>query len=207
MAELPRELNDNPLLRADGLPPFDRIEPGHVVPAVRHVLAEAARQLDELEKDVKPTWHASVERLDQIGRPFEYTWGPVSHLTGVMNSPELRTAHETVLGEMVSFGLRVKQSEPIYKALKALREGPDWQSLDDAQRRIVEQKLLAAELAGIGLEPKERERFNEIARELSQLATDFSNHVLDATKAFSLVLTRQEDTEGLPPSLKQLAAQ
>ncbi|MEX2287360.1 MAG: M3 family metallopeptidase, partial [Planctomycetaceae bacterium] len=207
MSEIPPELHDNPLLQSEGLPPFDRIEPKHVVPAVRHVLAEAGKQLDELDRDVEPTWQGTVERLDEIGRPFEYAWGPVSHLTGVLNSPELRTAHETVLGEMVSFGLRVKQSEPIYKALKAVKEGKAWNSLDAAQRRIVEKKLLDAELSGIGLPSEQRERFNEIARELSQLSTDFSNHVLDATKAFSLIITRKEDAEGLPPSLRQLAAQ
>ena len=52
-----------------------------------------------------------------------------------------------------------------------------------------------------------QERFNEIAQELSQLSTTFSNNVLDATKLFELVLTEQSDVDGLPESALAMAAQ
>jgi len=201
------DLNDNPLLAADGLPRFAAIRSEHVVPAVRDLLSRSQARLEELEQNVTPTWSGTIAALDEIERPFEQTWGPVTHLFGVQNSDSLREAYEEVLSEMVSFGLRVSQSEPIYKALKSLRESDGWDVLDQAQQRIVERKLLDAELAGIGLEGEQQERFNDISRELSQLSTDFSNHVLDATKAFSLILTDPQDAEGLPPSLLQLAAQ
>src|SRR5690606_17799647 len=142
-----------------------------------------------------------------IGHPFEYAWQPVSHLFGVKNSPELREAYEAVLGDVVSFGLRLKQSEPIFRALEQIRTGDVWNTLDEAQRRIIDDKLREIRLAGIALEGAQRERFNEIARELSQLSTTFANHVLDATKAYELILTDKSDVEGLPPSLLRLAAQ
>ena len=206
MTDASVDLRGNPLLTGEGLPPFDQIEPRHVVPAVRHVLAEAEKRLEELEQNVIRTWSGTIEATDAIERPFEFAWGPVTHLFGVKNSPELREAYDEVLGDIVAFGLRLKQSEPIFRALKAIKDGEDWTSLEGVQRRIVEQKLLDAELAGIGLEAADRERFNEIARELSQLSTDFANHVLDATKAFALVLEEQDDVKGLPGSLLSLTA-
>jgi oligopeptidase A len=201
------DLKDNPLLDGSGLPDFARIEAAHVVPAIRAVLAEAEQNLTGLENSIAPTWEATIQKLEEIDRPFEFAWSPVSHLTGVKNSSELRDAHESVLGEIVSFSLRVQQSKPFYQALKAFKESDGWKNLDVARRRAVDQKLLQAELAGIGLEGEQHDRFNEIARELSQLSTDFSNNVLDATKAFSLVLTEPDQIVGLPPSLLQLAAQ
>ena len=207
MASLPAELADNPLLVCEGLPPFDRIEPTHVIPAVRHVLAEAERKMEHLEQNVQPTWAGVVEPLEDLDRPFEYAWSPVSHLFGVKNSPELREAYEAVLDEIVSFGLRVSQSKPLYDALRQIKDGPEWSKLDEAQRRIIDKKLLDTELSGIALEGKQREQFNRNARELSKLSTEFSNHVLDATKAWSLTITNKHDVEGLPPSLRQLAAQ
>ncbi|HUG89989.1 MAG TPA: M3 family metallopeptidase, partial [Planctomycetaceae bacterium] len=199
--------DENPLLATSGLPRYDAIRPQHVVPAVRHVLAEAREKLAAIEQNVQPTWSGCVEPLAQLGRPFQWAWGPVGHLNSVMNSPELREAYETVLPEIVAFGLRVKQSRPIYDALKTIREGGEWQRLDEAQRRIVATKLLNAELSGVGLDGEARERFNEIERDLSQLSTDVSNHVLDATKAWSLVIRDPRDAEGLPHSLRQFAAQ
>ncbi|MGD9857517.1 MAG: M3 family metallopeptidase [Planctomycetaceae bacterium] len=198
---------DHPLLATGGLPPFDRIEPGQIVPAVRQVLRGVTAEIEALEQDVAPTWDGAVAPLDEIGRRFEYGWGPVSHLFGVKNSPELREAYEAVLPEIVDFGLRVKQSEPLYRALKAMKAGDEWAGLDAAQQRIIDNKLLSAELAGIGLSGQNRERFNEIARELSDLSTKFSNHVLDASKAWSLTITDAADADGLPQSLLQMAAQ
>ena len=202
-----RNVNDNPLLVEQGLPPFDRIAPEHVESAVDAVLADATASLEAIESSVEPTWSAVIEPLDAIGRRFEYAWGPVSHLFGVKNSPELREAYEAVLPRIVEFGLRVKQSKPIYDALKSIRDGDEWSGLEEAQQRIVEDKLRDAQLAGIGLEGADRDRFNEIARELSRLGSDFSNHVLDATKAFSLVLTDPAEVDGLPETLLRMAAE
>jgi oligopeptidase A len=200
------ELADNPLLVTDGLPRFDRIKPEHVAPAVRKVLADASAKFDEIEKTVEATWASAVESLDELNTPFQYAWSPVSHFLGVLNSPELRKAHEEVLPEVVSFSLRVGQSEPVYRALKGIKGRPDWSSLSEAQKRIIDHKILDAELAGIGLTGEKRERFNAIAQEMSQVTTDFSNHVLDATKAFSITLTDRADVEGLPESLLRLAS-
>jgi oligopeptidase A len=50
-------------------------------------------------------------------------------------------------------------------------------------------------------------RFNAIAEQLAQLSTTFTNNVLDATKAFSLVLTSPEQVAGLPSSALGMFAQ
>jgi oligopeptidase A len=200
-------LDDNPLLISSGLPAFDRIKPEHVVPAVKHLLAEAEKQLADLEANIEPTWDSCFARLEQLDRPFEYGWGPVSHLFGVKNSPELREAYEAVLDDVVQFGLRASQSKPIYEACLAIRDGEEWPKLTPARQRIVAKKIQSAELSGIGLEGEQRERFNEISQELSQLSTKFSNNVLDATKAFDLIITDAADVNGMPASALAMAAQ
>ncbi len=210
MANVTDTVVDNPLLLANGLPQFDRIKAEHVVPAVQQVLSDAERRLTEIEQSLssteRPTWDDIFPPLEQLDRPFDLAWKPVSHLFGVLNSPELRLAYETVLPEVVRFGLRASQSQPIYQAIKRLKQVAG-ESLSLTRQRIVDQKLLAAELSGIGLPSEKLERFNAIAEELSQLSTDYSNHVLDATKAFELILTQPDEVAGLPESLLQLAAQ
>lgn len=200
------ELKNNPLLATSGLPDFAAIRPEHIVPAVRHVLASANEKLSTIEAELKPTWEGTIGRLEELDRPFEYGWKPVGHLFGVLNSDPLRTAYETVLPEVIQFGLRASQSEPIYKALKQLQEGPEWAKLSQPQQRIISDRIKGAELSGIALTGEKRERFNAIEHELSQLATEFSNHVLDATKAYGLEVTDKADAEGWPSTLRNLAA-
>ena len=59
----------------------------------------------------------------------------------------------------------------------------------------------------MGLEGAARERFQQIEADLAEASTHYSNNLLDATKAYSLVLTRPEEIDGLPPSLLAAAAQ
>ncbi|MGC9527700.1 MAG: M3 family metallopeptidase [Limnospira sp.] len=199
-------MTQNPLLIGKGLPPFADITPEHVVPGMTQLLAELDAELTRLEETAQPTWSGIVEPLQSLQERLIWSWGIVNHLMGVKNSPELRKAHETVQPQVVQFINRLNQSQPIYKAFKTLADSPEWDVLEPAQKRIVEAAIRDAELSGVGLEGEIRDRFNAIQLELADLSTKFSNHVLDATKAFGLTLTTKEEVDGLPPSLLSLAA-
>ncbi|RUR85084.1 oligopeptidase A [Chlorogloeopsis fritschii PCC 6912] len=198
---------DNPLLQGSGLPAFADIKSEQVVPAFNQLLTELDRELTKLESEVQPTWSGLVEPLEKITERLSWSWGVVSHLMGVKNSPELREAYEAVQPKVVQFSNKLSQSQPIYNAFKALRNSNHWDNLDSAQKRIVEAAIRDTELSGVGLQGEAKERFNAIQMELAELSTKFSNHVLDATKAFGLTLTKKEEVDGLPPSLLSLAAQ
>jgi oligopeptidase A len=200
-------ISNNPLLKGSGLPPFEEIKPEHVAPAVNELIKELDGELTKLESHVQATWSGLVEPLEKISERLYWTWGAVSHLMGVKNSNELREAYEAVQPLVVQFSNKLSQSQPVYNAFKGLRNSNTWETLEPAQKRIVESAIRDAELSGIGLEGSARERFNAIQMELAELSTKFSNHVLDATKAFSLKLTSKDDIQGLPPSLVSLAAQ
>lgn len=197
----------NPLLIGEGLPPFPDIEPHHVVSGIQQLLAELDEELTRLEATVTPTWEGVVEPLTAIEERLDWSWGIVNHLMGVKNSTELREAYETVQPDVVKFINKLNQSKPIYDAFKALHNSDQWNHLDSAQQRIVESLLQDAELSGVGLEGESKERFNAIQLELADLSTQFSNNVLDATKAFKLKLTTPEEVAGLPQSALNLAAQ
>ena len=204
---VPESRADNPLLAHGGLPDFAAIQPDHVVPAVTQLLAELDAELTVLEATAQPTWPGLVEPLERLQDRLEFTWGTVGHLLGVRNTPALREAHEAMQPAVITFSMRLGQSEPLYKAFRELRDGGGWRELDRAQQRIVTASLRDAELSGIGLRGEAKERFNAIQMEMAELSTRFANHVLDATKAWSRDLTQAEDVAGLPQSLLQLAAQ
>lgn len=203
----PSLIADNPLLQTAGLPAFDRITAEHVVPGVEQRLKEIDAQFDALEAAATPTWDGLLKPMEALGRAFEYCWGPVGHLMSVKNSDALRAAHQAVQPKIVQLSLKMSQSKPVYEALCAIRDGGEWAKLDLAQQRIISEKIKDAELAGVGLEGDAKARFLEIAERLSTLSTEFSNHVLDATKAFELIVTDPADAEGWPKTLRTMAAQ
>ncbi len=200
-------IDPNPLLQRAGLPAFDQIRAEHVEPAIRQLLTELSAELEALEAQVAPRFESIIEPLERMNDRLGAAWGVVGHLMGVKNSDALRDAYEAVQSEVVTYALRQGQSRPIYDALVALQHSGEGSKLDAAQQRIVESLEREARHAGVSLEGEARERFNAIQQELAQLSTDFSNHVLDATKQFSLVLREESQMAGTPRSLRELAAQ
>jgi len=200
-------ISQNPLLKGYGLPSFADISPEQVVPAFKQLLAELDTEFASLETKIEPNWSGLVEPLEDLTERLNWSWGIVNHLMGVKNNPELREAYETVQPDVVQFVNKLGQSQAIYNAFKTLRQSDTWATLDSAQQRIIEAAIRDAELSGVGLQGEAKERFNAIQMELAELSTKFSNHVLDATKAFSLTLTTKAEIDGLPPSLLSLAAQ
>ena len=144
--------------------------------------------------------------LQQIGESLRWSWGVVSHLNGVCNSPELRKAHASQQPEVVRLGNRLGQSRVIYKALCLLRDKPA-ETLNPAQQRVLSAELLSMDQRGVGLDGDEQTTFNAASERLAQLSTQFGNHVLDATQAWTLRLSEPSDVDGLPKrALEALAA-
>ena len=190
------------------LPPWDSVEAEHVVPAISALLEELEAELVTLEKGAAPTWESVAEPLEVLGDRLSRAWGTVSHLKGVQDSDALRAAVEEVQPRQVAFGLRVGQSEPIYRAFKGMRDDEGvWGALSEAQRRVVEAEIRDAELSGVALTGEAKEEFNTLQQEAAQLSTKFSNNVLDATKAFERFVEDKAELEGLPDSALALAAQ
>ncbi len=168
--------------------------------ATELVAAEAAVAAIEAAKPT--TYEGLVWALEDATRVLWRTWGDVSHLLSVMNSDAWRKVEEDFLPRIVSFSLRVGQSRQIYEAAQSLVV------TDPTQKRIVAKMIQSAELAGVALEGEKKERFNAIQAELAKLATDFSNTVLDATKAFSYEkdgVTYTIDDANYPQTMKECA--
>jgi oligopeptidase A len=199
-------LATNPLLTESGLPPWDRIRPEHVQPAAHEMLKRCRELLQHAEQTPDASWQSLMEPLEKIDIFFEYSWSPVGHLLSVANSDELREAHDAALADVVAFGLALRQSEVIYQRLLQIRRSAEWMGFSNARQRIITRMIQSAELSGIALQGAQRERFNAIEQELSQLGSDFSNNLLNATKRWSLDLHEPAAVDGLPETLLRLAA-
>ena len=200
-------LPENPLLAPTGVPAYPLFRAEHVQPGVEALLERLEADLAVLETHAPATWEGVVDGLERIGDRVHYVWGLVTHLMSVQNTPELRTAHDAMQSRVIEVTTKLGQSRPVFDKLTELREGAAWAGLTEPQRRAVEALLLDAKLGGVALEGAEKERFNALQQELAELSTRFSNNVLDATKAFQLDLTREDEVAGLPASLRALAAQ
>jgi oligopeptidase A len=205
-------LSSLPLLAGAGLPEFQDINPDQVTQGIPLLLEQLNIELTALEGELDQrlaggstlVWDEVMQPLHLLGERLCWSWGVVSHLNGVCNTPELRQAHQNQQAAVVDFGNRVSQSRTIYRALEQLQAGD--QNLDTTQKRIVAAELREMQLRGVGLEGAEQQEFNAATASLAQLASQYGNNVLDATNGWSLKLSETADLAGLPASLGQLLA-
>ena len=199
--------NRNPFFDSPGsFPAFDAITPDAAREALPALLEKAKADVAELEKSCIPTWEGRVAALTNAMAPLQRAWHLVSHALSTCNSDAWRSVHDEFQPRVVEFSLGVAQSRPLHAALRAIRDGAEWNGLSEGRRRVVETALRDARDAGVALEGAARERFLEIESRLPTLSTKFSNNVLDATRAWSLDLTSADDVAGLPASVRQLCA-
>jgi oligopeptidase A len=201
------------ILRGEGLPVFEAITPDAVSSHIPELMAELNAQLSALEQNLEHSfesgtglsWGAVMDPLQRLGERLRWSWGVVSHLNGVCNSPELREAHAAQQAAVVQFGNRAGQSQLIYRALEQLQAHQD--QLDAVQRRILAAELRDMQLRGVGLSGADQEAFNAASQELAELSTRFGNQVLDATNGWTLTLSQADEVDGLPASLLEQLAQ
>ena len=200
------------LLAGEGLPRFEAITPDQVRAHIPELLNGLQAELERVETDLaaagaasRPlSWAEVMDPLQRLGERLRWSWGVVSHLNGVCNSPELREAHASQQAAVVAFGNRAGQSRLLFEALRTLQSQG---GLDATQERILTAELRDMELRGVGLEGAAQEAFNAASQELAELATGFGNRVLDATNGWTLRFTDPTEVEGLPESLREQLAQ
>jgi oligopeptidase A len=193
-----------------GLPDFNRTSAIELETRLLEVLNEAEADFAALEREIEQNqgkqWSDVVDRLDTMEEVFGMTWGLMGHLNAVAHQDELREAMNRCRPKMVEFELKTSQSEKVFSWFKGLKDDvKTFSQLSPAQQRVVELRLKAAEQSGITLKGEERKKFNEISQKLAQIQTDFSNNVLDATKEFSLLLTKKDEISGLTPRILEMA--
>ncbi len=191
----------NPLLTSSILPPFSKIKPEHIQAAVEQGIADCRRNIEKVLAQPEPfTWDNLVVPLEETDDALGKIWSPISHMNSVVSTEEWRAAHDACLPLLSEYGTFVGQHQPLYQAYKSLRASDEFEQMSKAQQTVIEHSLRDFELSGIGLNDADKLRYGELAKRMSELTSGFSNQVLDATQAWSKLVTVEAELAGLPES-------
>ncbi len=74
-------------------------------------------------------------------------------------------------------------------------------------KKIIHNALRDFKLSGVDLDSEKKQRYKEISQELSRLASNYEENLLDATNAWSKLIRDEQDLAGLPDSAMAQAKQ
>lgn len=195
----------NPLLADPPLPDFSAIHPDHVVPAIEARIAQCREVIAAVTRDPsQATWDNFIEPIEVADEQLNRSWSPVSHLNAVLNSDALREAYNACLPKLSEHGTEVGQNLELLRGYQRVAEQP---GLTDARRRMLDCAIRDFHLSGVDLDADNKARFRDISQRLTQLSSQFEEHLLDATNAWFKHLHSEDDLAGLPDSARDLARQ
>ena len=196
----------NPLLDFSDLPRFDAFAPEFVTPAIDSLLAECREVVARLEASTDTvSWTNFVEPLEQATEKLGRAWGVVGHLNAVVDTPELRAAYNENQPKVTEFWTALAQNPALFEKYKALKDSAEFAALAPARRKIVDNALRDFHLGGADLADDRKARFAAIQEREAELATRFSENVLDATNAYELIIEDEARLSGLPDDARQAA--
>ena len=189
----------NPLLCDYDRIPFGEIEAAHVVIAVREILEDARAEIEDLVSvGSAPTYCDTIGRLDAALERVKERIVPITHLLSVAETPELRKAFNEVLPEITEFWTRVTLNQGLWTRIKAFADTDEAIALSPIERRHLDTTRRDFQRAGADLSTADKEKLSVIRLETSRLEHKFSENVIAATNAFSLLIEDGSRLEGVP---------
>ncbi len=195
------------LEKVDGLPLFSQIKTEDIKPAIERAIKRCKETIEEVVASNDYSFNNVVTCIDEADDVLSKVWSPVSHMNSVVSSDELRQAHDACLPLLSEYTTWVGQHEGLYQAYCALRDSDEFSSLDQQSQKHITNTIRDFTLSGVALPADKKKRFAEIQARLSELASSFSNNVMDATMGWTKHVTDKTELNGLPDSALDAAAE
>ena len=201
-------IQDSPLLNQTLPIQFSAVRAEDVEPAIELLLKQMKGRLADLgNPDVPRDFSNILVTLDQMTEPLDFAMSLVRHLEAVVTTPALRAAHNAVQEPVSAFYTSIALDSALWTAVKAVEQNSPNENLNPTQRRFLEKTVKGFRRAGADLDQAGKTRLEAIDVELTKITTKFSEHVLDATNAFELLITEESKLAGLPESARTAAVE
>ncbi len=202
---------NNPLLENAGLPAFSQITPDIIQSAIEAIIADNRQQVDRLVANKKVSWDGLIKPISLLEDRLSKAWSPVRHLNSVKSSDKLREAYNACLPLLSEHSTEMSQNYQLYQGYRTIADSPAYADLDTAQQKTIDDSLKHFRLGGVDLEGEDKQRYQQLEKDLSELQSSFENNLLDATQSWQKLISDAKQLQGLPEyaiaMVKQLAEQ
>ncbi|MDO4642758.1 MAG: M3 family metallopeptidase [Cardiobacteriaceae bacterium] len=199
------DIRTNPLYHPAAIPDFAAITPEHAS-AIPQIISENRTEIENLLAHGDYSWDGLIMPLERMENRLAKAVSPISHLHAVISTDEWRAAYEALLPELTAYSSDLGQNQALYQAIKTVRDSNSYTTLSPAQQKTINDALKNFERSGVALNEENKARFKANNLRLAELSTQYANHVLDATNAWSLNLSDDSRLSGVPENIRALLA-
>ncbi len=186
--------------------PFDQFKFEHYLPAFEEGLKKARKAVEEIKKSNEtPTFENTITAMSHGGEALGEVAEVFFNLLGAESDNEFKNLAQKVSPMLAQFNSEISLDPVIFEKIKYIYEN-ELEGADKEKKRLLEKTYRSFVKNGALLPEDKKKRLKEISMELSSLSPKFSQNLLNATNAFELHITDEEELKGLPQSAKDEAA-
>ncbi len=190
-----------------GVPPFDRVKVEQFQPALEAAMAEELEEIDAIANNEAPaTFENTIAALERAGRTFNRVSSVFNVFSSTMSDDAFQAVEREMAPKLAAFGDQITQNVKLFQRVAAVYEKRGASDLSPEQKRLIWVDYTGFVRAGAQLDAKAKDRLSAINQRLATLFTNFSQNVLADETDYKLVLEKEGDLAGLPPSLRAGAA-
>ena len=188
------------------LPSFSNIDYSQMMSELQQILNENMTALNNLLETAQPyTWASLIAPLEEQDDRLEKFWSRISHLNNVKNCDALRDVYNQCLPLLTEYSTTLSHHRGLFDAYTAIRQDAAFSELTLAQKKSIDNALRDFRLAGVDLPDADKATVASLSQDLAQLCNQFSNNVLDATRAWHCHVTDAAMLAGIPEHVQQAA--
>jgi peptidyl-dipeptidase Dcp len=191
-----------------GVPPFDRIESEHYLPAFRASMEAHNAEIDAIIANPDaPTFDNTIEALELSGSKLSRVARIFFAVDGANSDDVTKETAKTIAPELSAHNDNISLNKELFERVLAVYEQRDGLDLSAEQAHLLNETHKQFVRSGANLEDAVQEKLREINSELAELSQQFSENLLDETNNFELLVTDKADLGDIPASLVALAAE
>ncbi len=191
-----------------GVPPFDLIREEHFLPAYDRAIAERKAEIDVIVAQADPPSFANtVEALDRSGELLITVEAVLQNLNAAETNETIQGIARDVAPRLAALEDDLVLNQGLFERVKMVWQGRDRLELTPEQSRLLEKTYRRFVRGGAGLAAADKERLRAVNAELAVLGLRFSENLLAETNGYRLVVDKEADLAGLPPSAISGAAE
>lgn len=181
--------------------PFDKIGHSELLPALEKSIEKAHQKLQAWKKINDDSFSHVILALDEVSEEVSQVSTIFHNLYSAHATEELQKDSQKISDLLTNFQNELVMDDDVFQKVKKCYETL-WQTdkLNKEEKRILKKTYDDFSRNGALLNAAQKEVLKKIDEELSQLGLKFSDNVLKATKAFTLVISNEKDLAGLPDS-------
>ncbi len=193
---------ENPLLSnwdaPYGIPPFDKIEPAHYMPAYKVAMEQLRSEIDSIVNNPEePTFENTIVAYDNSGKLLSRISAVFSSDNGVNSNEQLRTISKELSPLLSNLFSDISMNEGLFKRIKSVYDRRDSLGLEPDQYRLVTLVYKDFQRSGAELPEERKAELKEVDAEIAKQQLLFGQNLLQQTAEYRLIVENEEDLKGL----------